>query len=115
MEQGRHKGVSAVAPKTRFRRSSARADSVSRRSDLGKCRNGRLAGAARRSWKRQNAFLTPKGAPPLTWAFTYFAPGPTGRELSAVVELLAVPKYDEALADYFAKNGLKMERIAGKD
>ena len=39
----------------------------------------------------------------------------TGRELSAVVELLAVPKYDEALADYFAKNGLKMERIAGKD
>ena len=37
----------------------------------------------------------------------------TGRELSKVVELLAVPKYDKALADYFAKNSLRMERTTG--
>ena len=37
----------------------------------------------------------------------------TGREISNVVELLAVPKYDKALADYFAENGLRMERIIG--
>ena len=76
MGQGRHKGVSALAPKMRFRRLSARAGSLSRRSDLGKWRTGRLAGAVRRSWKRQNAFLTPKAAPPLTSVFTYFAPAP---------------------------------------
>ena len=88
MEQGRRKGVSAVAPKMRFGRSSARADSVTRRSDLGKCRNGRLARAVRRSWKRQNAFLTPKAAPPLTSVFTYFAPGPeTTLQLRAALTL----------------------------
>ena len=41
--------------------------------------------------------------------------GPTltraGRELSRVVELEPVPAYDEALRDYFAENGLRMERV----
>ena len=37
----------------------------------------------------------------------------TGRELSKVVELLAVTKYDKELADYFAENSLRMERITG--
>ena len=44
-------GRFCLAPQTRFRRSSARADSVSRRSDLGKCRQdgrfGRSTGVRR--------------------------------------------------------------------
>ena len=35
----------------------------------------------------------------------------TGRELSKVVELLAVPKYDKALREFLAENNVKMERI----
>ena len=37
VKHGRHKGVSAAVPKMRFGRSSAPVDSVSRRSDLGRC------------------------------------------------------------------------------
>ena len=35
-----------------------------------------------------------------------------GRELSRVVDLEPVPAYDEALRSYFAKNGLRMERVS---
>ncbi len=35
-----------------------------------------------------------------------------GRELSRVVELEAVPEYDEALRGYFTKQGLTMERLS---
>ena len=38
----------------------------------------------------------------------------TGRELFSVVELLSVPSYDQALFDYFAGIGLRMERIGDR-